>query len=423
MNPNDESSVSVKFNYVPTLDGWRALSVLAVIYFHCIHNGLNPGSIWSRLAIRAHFGVDVFFAISGFLICGKLLQELSETKTISLKHFYLRRCFRILPPVCAYLAVLALLTAVGWAISERWEFGSTLLFVRNYFPLFHDSVFGTYTAQFWSLAVEEHFYLLWPITMLLLGPNVRRIGWVALGSALAVFAWRTIDAAHGWFIPFASDVASKTDTRIDALLWGCLAAIVYPYLHTRLKHSPIRRQIWLPISLLVLAVIFLKNIPGGSLLIAILFPVLLMCTAIAPDSILGRFLELPIMKWTGMLSYSIYIWQQLAIFPIAIASSPLRVLQHFPYNIAVIFLVASISYYLIERPMIRIGYKLTPRAQTEPSQPVSVVFQPRTNWRGGTPVPQPKAMSAFSEVLANPQSLTRPSGAPQANRPITGFWQ
>ena len=129
------------------------------------------------------------------------------------------------------------------------------------------------------------------------------------------------------------------------------------------------------------------------------------------------------MKWTGRLSYSIYIWQQLAIFPIAIASSPLRGLQHFPYNIAVIFLVASISYYLIERPMIRIGSKLTPRAQTGTSEPFSLVFQPRTNWRGGTPIPQATAMSAFSEVLANSQSQTRPSGATQASRPITGFWQ
>jgi peptidoglycan/LPS O-acetylase OafA/YrhL len=90
---------SAGFDYVPTLDGWRALSVIAVISYHCLHNGLDPGSIWSRLALRGQVGVDVFFAISGFLICGKLLEELTDRKTISLKNFYLRRCFRILPPI------------------------------------------------------------------------------------------------------------------------------------------------------------------------------------------------------------------------------------------------------------------------------------------------------------------------------------
>jgi peptidoglycan/LPS O-acetylase OafA/YrhL len=358
---------SAGFDYVPTLDGWRALSVIAVISYHCLHNGLDPGSIWSRLALRGQVGVDVFFAISGFLICGKLLEELTDRKTISLKNFYLRRCFRILPPIWGYLATLATLTAIGWVKTRSWEFGSTLLFVRNYFPLFHKGeVFGAYTAQFWSLAVEEHFYLLCPITMLLVGPKICRIRRAGLALALGLFAWRTIDAAHGWLIPFGVDVHSKTDTRLDALLWGCLAATIYPYVCARVNASTFRGKLWLPISLVAVLVILPSDLVADSLIKAALFPALIMSTAIAPESVLGRFLELPVMKWMGRLSYSMYIWQQLAIFPVGLSRSPLRYMQHFPFNISLIFIIACCSYYLLERPMIRIGHKLTRRISAGP---------------------------------------------------------
>jgi peptidoglycan/LPS O-acetylase OafA/YrhL len=150
------------------------------------------------------------------------LREQQQTANISLKRFYLGRSFRIRPALALYLAVLAALAAAGWVEAQGWEFESTLLFVRNYFPMFDGHSIGVYTAQFWSLAVEEHFYLLWPLVMLLLGPNLRRIGTAALALALIVFLWRTLDAQLGWFIPFGSSVDSKTDTRMDSLCGAAL---------------------------------------------------------------------------------------------------------------------------------------------------------------------------------------------------------
>jgi peptidoglycan/LPS O-acetylase OafA/YrhL len=359
-NLPDVGSRTTFFEHVPTLDGWRALSVLAVIYFHCIQNGLTQGSIWYRLATRGYLGVDVFFAISGFLICGKLLDGLRQTGHISLKQFYIRRVFRILPPVCTYLAVLAIVTSFGWTRSKPWEFWSTLLFVRNYFPIMHgQQEIGVFTSQFWSLAVEEHFYLFWPVAMLLLGPRVRRIGWSALAVALAVFLWRTVDAKYGWLTPFGTSVLSKTDTRIDALLWGCLAAILYPYVVSHFSKF-VLRNMWIPVCLLAALMALVHYLPGSDLARAVLFPAMIMSTAISSGSLLGRFLEFPLVRWIGRVSYSVYIWQQLAILPVSAPGSPLRWLQHFPYNIAVIFIAASISYYLIERPMVRLGHKLAP---------------------------------------------------------------
>lgn len=369
-----EKANSGRAGRIPTLDGWRALAVLGVMAFHSSTNGFHFGRFWYGIAVRGYVGVDVFFALSGFLICGKLLREQQQTANISLKRFYLGRSFRILPPLGLYLAVLAVLAAAGWVKASGWEFESTLLFVRNYFPLFHDHAFGVYTSQFWSLAVEEHFYLLWPLIMLLCGPKLRRIGLAALALALVVFVWRCLDTRLDWFIPFATGVGAKTDTRIDALLWGCLAAVVYPYIHPRVRSLPFGRNLWLPIAAILASVLILKQVPGGSLIQAILFPALIMSTAISPDSVLGRILELGFLKWMGRLSYSIYIWQQLLIFHVASPNSPFQALQHFPVNIAFVFLIAAASYYFMEKPMIKIGRRLGHWRQTMDS--LSKLSQP-----------------------------------------------
>ena len=349
------------FHYVPTLDGWRALSVLAVICYHSLHNGLPPDGLFSRVANHGHLGVDMFFAVSGFLICGKLLNELDHTGTISLKRFYLRRFFRIIPPLWTYLAVLAVLGLAGWVSTKGWEFASSLLFLRNYFPSYDGVVLGRYTAHFWSLAVEEHFYLLCPVAMFLVGARFRRLAWGALILALCVFVWRCIDMAYGWWIPYGTSVDQTTDTRLDALLWGCLAAVVYPKIEPRLRSLP-WKDIWLPLALLLTSAILL-HVPGLTLLQAMLFPALLMSTAAIPESLLSRFLEWPILKWIGRLSYSLYIWQQFAIFPVEVPHSPVAALQHFPINIALIFVFASASYYFIEKPAIRFGRSLESRSR------------------------------------------------------------
>jgi peptidoglycan/LPS O-acetylase OafA/YrhL len=355
------ASSTAGFRYIPTLDGWRALSVLGVICYHSLHNGLPPDGLFSRVASHGHLGVDMFFAVSGFLICGKLLTELNQTNTISLKRFYLRRFFRIIPPLWAYLAVMAVLATAGWISTKGWEFTSSLLFVRNYFPSYDGVVLGRYTAHFWSLAVEEHFYLLCPVAMLLVGARFRRLAWGALILALCVFVWRCIDGTFGWWIPYGTSIDQTTDTRIDALLWGCLAAMLYPRVEGWLK-SLRWKNLWLPLGVVLIAAVLL-HVPGLSLLQAMLFPALLMSTAALPESLLSRVLEWPLLRWIGRLSYSLYIWQQFAIFPVLVPHSPVAALQHFPFNIALIFLFASASYYLIEKPAIRFGRSLETRSR------------------------------------------------------------
>ena len=121
---------------------------------------------------------------------------------------------------------------------------SCLLFYRNYRPLGIDEHGGFYTAHFWTLAVEEHFYLLWP--MLLLTVKPKRAGKVAFLLAMLVFAWRVIEGHFqllAGILPQAN-LLTRTDTRIDGLLWGCLAAIYFPTIQrvvARIRFS----QLWL----------------------------------------------------------------------------------------------------------------------------------------------------------------------------------
>jgi len=148
--------------YLPTLDGWRALAILAVIFHHA--NLFSAGPLSDQWIFQNGYeGVDVFFAISGLLICWRLLDEESRRGRISLRNFYIRRAFRILPPAVIYLIAIAILSAIGLIHASAKELLASLLFFRNYLvQLGHFSVSPWFTGHFWSLSVEEHFYLLLP---------------------------------------------------------------------------------------------------------------------------------------------------------------------------------------------------------------------------------------------------------------------
>ncbi|MGC2398616.1 MAG: acyltransferase [Acidobacteriaceae bacterium] len=339
--------------YIPTLDGWRALSVIGVILYHGRFGFFSDGTLPSKLAGHGSIGVDVFFAISGFLICGLLLEEYSRTGDISLRRFYVRRCFRILPPYYVALAGICTLSVLGVLQVHYPYLPSCLLFYRNYMPLGADQAGGFYTAHFWSLAVEEHFYLLWP--MLLLGLRPKLAGRAALTIALLVFAWRQTSATL-W--P-ALDFGAHTDTRIDALLWGCLAALYFPEIKRVFERIGFR-ELWLPIAA-ILVLVEAMHVPGLTLLRAILLPALILSTVIQPTSLLGHVLEWQVFRWIGTISYSLYLWQELFLPEMAstTAKGAFQHLQHWPANVVAMVLCAVLSRYLIEVPMTRLGHRVS----------------------------------------------------------------
>jgi peptidoglycan/LPS O-acetylase OafA/YrhL len=198
--------------------------------------------------------------------------------------------------------------------------------------------------------------------MLLLAVKPKRAGKVAFLLAMAVFAWRVLESHFEWFarVLLPADLLTRTDTMMDALLWGCLAAIYFPEIvrfTARIRFS----QLWLPILAIMLVAEKLRT-PGLTLLHAVLMPALVLSTVLQPASLLGRILEWRPLRWVGTISYSLYLWQMLFLPPLAyMGYGVFRYLQQPPLNLLAIFVFACLSRYLLEVPMIRLGHRLSAR--------------------------------------------------------------
>jgi peptidoglycan/LPS O-acetylase OafA/YrhL len=197
--------------YLPQLDGVRALAILIVFAAHCGYSHVVPGG----------FGVTVFFFLSGYLITTLLRIERAQTGAVSLPAFYLRRSLRILPPLYLTLLASGALYAAGlldWMPVEPAAVLGQVTFLTNYPGLFGTE--AVLPVPLWSLAIEEHFYLVFPLAFVLwLGRlTPRRAALACLALCGAVLAIRCINV---WRLPDYSLNYSWTHTRIDAILFGC----------------------------------------------------------------------------------------------------------------------------------------------------------------------------------------------------------
>ena len=335
---------------IPTLDGWRALAIGAVMVHHA-SMGLysQEAAYWSQSrTLAGAFGVDIFFGLSGFLITTLLLQEWDRSGSVSLGSFYIRRAFRILPP---YLLLLVALTAAGsWR--SRQEALGCIFFFRNYVG---ETLVSRSTQHLWSLAVEEHFYLIWPGLLVLAGR--RRGKNVAVCLALAVGVWRMIEsqAGLGWFVQVPPHF--RTDLRLDALLWGGVTAFVWTSKQERLRFArQMNFGVWLAVAALSAGIATVFYSMATSVILAVLIPLVLAGTAAHPEWLAGRILEWAPLRWVGRISYSLYLWQQEFLVPAW--DHPAHWWQMLPWNVVLIFAAAALSYYLVERPLLAWGRRL-----------------------------------------------------------------
>lgn len=348
--------------YIPTLDGWRAIAVLSVIAYH---DRLHRIGHFSDAAIHKYgnLGVDLFFAISGLLICSRLLDEEEVNGRISLKGFYIRRFCRILPPALCFLFCIGLLAVVGIVHSSIGAWLSSLLFVNNYYSVHVHSVdWSLYTNHFWSLAVEEHFYLLLP-AILYFFPKGRVKLLTALTFGFLIYA--IFVYSQPWLLrdlggPFAE---LRTDIKIDGLLFPALLAVLLK----RKQFNALCARWINPLTVaLVLGGLFLALHRSGLVPVTLVpfgFPLVILSTVLNPKSLLGRFLEFPILRFLGKISYSIYLWQQLFFTGDHVpARWPLGLLQSRPWSIVLVIALATGSFYLIEQPFMRLGHRLAPPA-------------------------------------------------------------
>lgn len=367
---------SAATRYIPTLDGWRAIAVLLVLFSHAGHAYARqlPNESWLDHIGTGTQGVNIFFGLSGLLITSRLLEEWAQHGSISLRRFYIRRAFRILPPALLVLAVIALLGAIGRLPVVPRELVAAALFFRNYLPaLLTPDFAGFFTAHYWSLAVEEHFYLVWPALLLVCGS--RRGLWAAIAIAIGIAAWRRVELLHMIATRHTVDPLYfvRTDLRIDSIMWGAALALL-------LARPGARRRIeanLTPLVCLAVAALYLLVVRGfdgrPTIWEALLVPLLIATTMLRPGSVVGRLLETSPMRWLGRLSYSLYLWELFFVF--RGVPQTLGVLQTFPLNLVLTFACAIASYYFVERPLIRVGHRLTPRAGPRP-EPVAIRVTP-----------------------------------------------
>lgn len=294
--------------YIPSLDGIRAISFFLVFFSHA---GL--GSI----IIPGGFGVTIFFLLSGFLITTLLRMEFSRYQRISLRGFYLRRVLRILPPLYVSMALAIVLFLIGTEHAAI-PFAGTLaqaLQVSNYYLIFASSgVILPGTGVFWSLAIEEHFYLLFPLLYVWICPrfSVHRQTIILLSICIAALAWRCL--LHFYFHADPVRTYYGTDTRFDSILLGCVFAIIAnPILRDPLHEWLLQRMRWLlPLAIIVLLGTFLER--DASFRETIRYT--LQGVALIPLFIAAInyqnswpviFLNLPFMRFLGVLSYSLYL--------------------------------------------------------------------------------------------------------------------
>jgi peptidoglycan/LPS O-acetylase OafA/YrhL len=346
------------------LDGLRAVAVLAVVLYH-----LNVG--WASGGL---LGVGVFFVLSGYLITDLLLAEREREGAIALGRFWLRRARRLLPALWVMLVVVTLWIALlepSQLAGVRGALLAALLYFSNWWYAFqHVSYFASFgppspLGHLWSLAVEEQFYLVWPLLLVLALRFVHRrwllIGLVVLGAIASAWAMAAI------FQPGSDPtrVYEGTDTRAFQLLIGASLAFVCPSRRLSGSISALRRRGLDALGAVGIAVIVVMVIDTneyetflyrGGMVILSLATLAVVAVLAHPSTLLGRILGAPPLRWIGVRSYGIYLWHYPIIVltsPVVGTAGPVLTLAQAGATVA----AAALSWRFIEEPIRTHGFR------------------------------------------------------------------
>lgn len=353
------------------LDGLRAVAVLLVVLYH-----LFPG--W--FLHSGFVGVDVFFVISGFLITSLLLRERADTGRIALGAFWARRARRLLP---ALIVVVAVSAAAAWMIGgdvlvglARQVFGA-LTFSYNWTSI---AVGASYFSgaepellrNLWSLAVEEQFYLLWPLLLPLFLLLPRR--WMRVLTALALATASTVWAVVAVSTGELTRAYYGTDTHAFGLLIG--VALAFAVAGASFARLTLGRTTGAALGVAALAgLIAVAAIPGGASaypwvpLAAAALTAVLIAVGIAPASWIGHALDVTPLRWIGERSYGIYLWHWpvVVLITAALAGSFVDTAIPVPIGLAaaaVTVVLSALSYWMLEQPIRRLGFGGTWKAMS-----------------------------------------------------------
>ena len=346
-----------RLEYRPALDGLRGLAVVAVVAVHS----------WPTIVPGGGMGVDVFFVLSGFLITMLLVQERHDTSRIDFRGFYRRRAYRLLPPLVAFTVIL-----LAWL----WWYGIPLpradrIYVSNWTLAYGDDI--AYFEHTWSLAIEERFYLVWPILLLwwLRRSDTAHALRCSIGTFVAVTVWRLWLELQGasW-----SRLHFGFDTRADQLLAGCIVALLIWR-----GWRPPRWAGWAGGAYIAGSILLFPRPQSFGLGFT---PIAVAAGLVVAHGATRRvpLLEVAPLRQIGRVSYALYLWNS-GIMNIVRTHTGL---DNGPLAFVIVgslsWVVATLSYDLVERPFLA----LKERRRGSPAQhgpgayPVDAVVNPGT---------------------------------------------
>ncbi|MGE5646638.1 MAG: acyltransferase family protein [Acidobacteriota bacterium] len=333
---------------MPSLDGLRAISISLVLLGHLGGTrGFTPLDL--GIGDYAHLGVVVFFVISGFLITNLLLSEHRKKGTISLARFYERRALRLFPASFFFIASIAVFWLLGVLHLQPRDFFHAATYTVNYFPARSWEV-----GHLWSLSVEEQFYLLWPCAFLMLGP--RRAMWLA--AAVIVLGPGARSANRLFLIGTPYHDQPMFPMVADSLAMGCLLARASGWLTRQRWYLNMFRPHF-AMALLVLILVINRYMDFtvvsvfGTSMINLGVAILIHRSVHCHGDWAGKVLNLRPIAFVGVLSYSLYLWQQLFL-----NRNAGRWVNGFPQNLILAVIAALASYLLLEKPVMRLRGRL-----------------------------------------------------------------
>ena len=360
-----------KTRYLPSIDSLRALAVLAVIIYHIDVNYLPGGFL----------GVDLFFVLSGYLISSLIIKEYKKTGTLNLYNFYMRRARRLLPAVYFMITVCLLFMVLFNGVLLRKSHLDAVfgyIYSSNWWYIFHKlDYFDSFGAQspfkhLWSLAIEEQFYMFFPLIFLIFNRRKKEEGqssslnknfiYIVLGLILISLVTHILL----FDINNINRIYFGTDTRAFSLLVGVVGALVYPMdklsSPTNAKESVLYSVVSLTSISTLIAIMFYASeyntwlYRGGFLLVAVLGLIIIISSG-KQHTFISKALSFRPIVFIGKMSYSLYLWH----FPIIVLTTPVSEignpnLFYVTLRIILTVIAATLSYLFVETPIRKLGF-------------------------------------------------------------------
>ncbi len=336
-------------NRIPSLDGFRAISIVLVVFSHCRFLDGFPPNLYA-FAKACDVGVNVFFVISGYLITTLLLKEYKRENTISFKNFFVKRAFRILPVFFLYLLFICIYNEFISLDISKSNFLHAITFTTNF-----DTDKNWFIGHFWTLAVEEQFYLFWPLVFLIFRKRIKPILLllIAYSCLVRVIIYKFHFNPSLFLHPFFS--------VSDSILVGAFIAVLH-FNQPEMFTGKVFKNYYLQALALILIVLFvytsghgkwgIVSLPFGNTIIAIAIIYLILSYINLQNNLVFKFLNHRIVTHIGVLSYSIYLWQEFFF------GKEAMIFNEFPLNMLAIYFISLASYYLWEKPFLQIKERL-----------------------------------------------------------------